>query len=236
MNKIWQLPILDLKLIFRDTSLRTFLVLPILIYGVVFWFLPYLIKTYPVVENYILYVLMACITQIAQMFGFIYGLIFIEEKETGVAKVFGVSPVAKAPYLLSRLSFAFIFSVIFNFVLVLFQPFFDIAILPALIYSLVAGLIVFVYPIGLSICSKNKMAGLTFIKLFNALAVLPIVSYFIPPALKHITGFIPTHWLFRAFEDMAMQQNFGLHLSIATLLLLLLLAFVLSRFVNKHYQ
>ena len=74
----------DFKVVYREPSLRIFLVLPFLIIWGVYSLLPYLCQTYEVICPYISYILMATMVQSSTMFGFIYCMVFIDEKDTWI--------------------------------------------------------------------------------------------------------------------------------------------------------
>ena len=113
IKKLLTVAINDFKLAFRDTSLRFFFIFPILNLVVVRYGFPIAVESFPVLKDYIHILLMAATTQGSLMFGFIYSMILIDEKDTQVAKVYGVLPVSKfwfvvfrliAPFLLSTLA------------------------------------------------------------------------------------------------------------------------------------
>ena len=58
MNRFIQIGLADFRLIFRDPSLRIFLLMPGMIFIVVLLVIPNLINTYPIVENYAAVILM----------------------------------------------------------------------------------------------------------------------------------------------------------------------------------
>ncbi len=236
MNQLIRLSTSDFRLIFRDPSLRTFLVLPLLIFVVLLWAVPSLIRQYPVVEDYVLYVLMASITQVAQMFGFIYGLVFIDEKDTQVAKVYGVLPINKSNLVLSRLLIPFLFSILITWLIFLTQPFYKVAVFHSLILSFVIGLLSILYPITLSVLSQNKMEGLTWIKGLNIIIILPIVGYFLPQPYSKIFTVFPSYWIFEAVADLLQQGTLWLPMLVGFLFLIVLLFLIVRRFSKTHFS
>lgn len=94
-----KLAINDFQLIFREPSLRSFLVLPILLFALVMWFIPYLVHTYDFLVPYIPVMLVVCVIEVTQTFSFISSMVLIEEKETLVAKTYGIVPVSKIGFL-----------------------------------------------------------------------------------------------------------------------------------------
>ncbi|RMG61225.1 MAG: hypothetical protein D6722_19945, partial [Bacteroidetes bacterium] len=167
MKQLIRLSVSDFWLVFRDPALRVFWVLPFAALFVLIWLLPFAIEHFPLLGDYSVYVIMAAFTQTSSMFGFIYGMVLIDEKDTGVARVYGVLPVAKEAFVLGRLCVPFLIAVLFTWLMLLAQPFYALPAAESLLLSVVVGLMAPVYVLGLSILSKNKMMGLTWVKLFN---------------------------------------------------------------------
>ena len=213
MKHLLKVSISDFKLIFRDPSLRVFLALPLLAYVVILALLPWLVEKYDFIEPYVPLVLMATVTQVSQMFGFIYGMVFIEEKETQVAKVYGVLlPVSKIWFVIFRMMIPFFITVAFTCLLLLLQPFFDLPFHLSLLLSFVIGLMSWIYPFSISILSTNKLMGMTWIKVFNVIIVIPLAAFFVPDAFAPLFGILPTHWIFQGLNDLIIGQAFWLNL------------------------
>ena len=138
MKKLIQVSISDFKLVFRNPSLRVFLVIPLAAVLIVNVLLPYLAGKYEGVIEYIPYVLMAAALQTSTMFGFIYCMVFIEEKETQVAKVYGVVPVSKPGFALFRLIIPFFLSTMVTWLILSVQPFYSYSPVSSLIISFLA--------------------------------------------------------------------------------------------------
>ncbi len=156
MAQLIKLSISDFKLVFRDGALRVFLFMPVLILAIILIFLPYLIGKYSAVNEYVLYIIMASTMQTSTMFGFIYCMVFIDEKDLHVSKVYGVLPVSKMGFVLSRLWVPFLLAIVITFALLYLQPFFEIPIFHSLGLSVLSGLIAPILALTVSIMSKNK--------------------------------------------------------------------------------
>ena len=180
IKQLAKVSVADFKLIFRDPSLWMFLFLPVLIFAVINVFLPYLTGRYEAVNAYVPHVLIVATVENTQMFGFIYSMVFIEEKETEVARVYGVLPVSKSSFVLSRLIIPCLITAGFTWGILFLQPFYDLPLFPTLLFAILSGLVVPVYCLGISILSANKMSGMVWIKVFNILVVLPVAAFFVP--------------------------------------------------------
>lgn len=235
MNQLAKVVISDFKLIFRDSSLRIFLLLPVLVFLVVELVLPRLISQYEIVNEYAPYVLMAATIQVPQMFGLIYGLVFIDEKDTQVAKVYGVLPISKLGFALARLLIPALVSASIAFLLLLTQPFYELSLLANVLLCVLIGILTPIYPLGLSILSKNKLEGMTWIKGFSIILVLPLVAYFIPSAFSPIFAVFPTHWIFQGLYKAIYDEPFFGTMVIGGSYSTLLLVLAVRRFSKTHF-
>jgi fluoroquinolone transport system permease protein len=95
MKKLIKVAVNDFRLVFRDNSLKIFIALPLLNLVVIRYVIPYLAGIYGILHDYINIILMLATTQGAIAFGFIYSMVLVDEKDTNVAKVYGVLPVSK---------------------------------------------------------------------------------------------------------------------------------------------
>ncbi|MEM1138161.1 MAG: hypothetical protein AAGI07_20200 [Bacteroidota bacterium] len=235
MKQLIRLTVSDFKLIFRDPSLRIFLVMPVLIFLVVDLLVPYLIKQYEVVNEYVPYVLMSSVTQVSQMFGFIYGMVLIDEKDTQVAKIYGVLPISKKGYVLIRLIIPIFLSIGITWLLLITLPFYQLSLVDTLVLSTAIGLITAVYPLIVSILSKNKMEGMTWIKIINLLMIIPVVSYFLPENFSLFFGVFPSYWIFEALNQIIVEKAFIGFLVLGTIYLIVLLFITIRKFSKMHF-
>ncbi len=236
MQHILKISIADFWLIFRDASLKTFLFLPILIFVVVLWGLPALINSFPIVGEYTNYIILVSTIQLTQMFGFIYGMMLVDEKETGVAKVYGILPVKKISFILGRFIMPMIITIMLTWLLLVIQPFYKLEIFPCFLFSLLSGLLVPIYAIAISLFSKTRLEALVWVKTINLLVILPILAFFVPKGINYLFGILPTYWMYQGLEQMIMNQQYLMSWVIGFIFLLILLGLVSRRFSIKHYE
>jgi len=124
MEKLINVAVNDFRLVFRDPSLRFFLIFPILNLLVVRYGVPFAVQNFEVLNNYVAVILMAMTTQGSLIFGFIYSMVLIDEKDTHVAKVYGVLPVSKFWFVNFRLVAPFLLSTLATFLVLVVEPFF----------------------------------------------------------------------------------------------------------------
>ncbi|MCG8330102.1 MAG: hypothetical protein MI974_20560 [Chitinophagales bacterium] len=235
MNKIIKLALTDIKIIFRDSSLRVFLVLPLVLFALIIWAVPNLVSKYDFLEPYLSLFLIVAVIENTQVFSFISSMVLIDEKETEVAKAYGIVPLSKLEYLLSRFLFPYLFTVSLNVILFLVQPFYDISLGANLGISFLTALVVPVYVLGINSIVQNRMQGMVYIKAFNMLVLIPVAAFFTPDKLKHLFGFFPTHWIFQSIDYLTQGKTIGMLLAIGFLVLGGLLWWLSSVFLRKHF-
>ncbi len=236
MDQFIKLAINDFKLIFREPSLRVFLVLPIVLFALVVWFIPYLDQTYDVIGPYIPVILLLCVVQVTQTFSFISSMVLIEEKETNVAKTYGVVPVSKPGFLFSRLLFPYLFTVCMNVVLLYVQPYYEIDGMSIVLISLLVALVVPLYVLAINSIVDNRIQGLVYIKVFNIIVLIPVAAFFLPESYRFLFGIFPTHWLFQSLAQLFAGTSYILSLSIGFVFFFCLIGWAAHRFFQRHFE
>lgn len=236
MGQLIKLSSTDIRIIFRDSVLRTFLFLPLLIFLIVLLVFPLMVEKFPATNNYISYFLMAALIQTPQIFGFIYGLILIEEKETAVAKMYGVLPISKYAFLSFRMLFPFLYSFLFTIILLQLQTFVTLSIGQILVLSLLTSLVGIIYAIAMTNLSKNKLIGMTWIKVLNSFNMIPLLAFFVPEQFKLLFAAIPSYWVFQTVDNYFNNVKASFIPILGFIWMLCILAFLMYRFVKKHFS
>lgn len=235
MKRIIRLALIDFKLIFRDPTLRIFMVLPIVLFALIIWGVPSLIETYDFLIPYLPIFLAVAVIENTQMFCFISSMVLIDEKETNVAKAYGVVPLTKVQFILSRTLIPFVFTMMLNILLFIVQPFFAISLIDNLIISMLAAMVVPIYVLAINSIVKNRMQGMVYIKAFNMLVLLPIAAFFVPEYYQDFFGLLPTHWIFLCVENLFNGISIALPSLIGYAFMGGLLAFFARRFILVHF-
>lgn len=235
MEKIIKLAFTDFKIIFRDSSLRIFLLFPFILFGVFVWFLPSLVEKYDFLVPYLPVFLAVGVIENTQMFCFISSMVLIDEKETDVAKAYGIVPLSRLHYIVSRFLIPYIVTVVLNVILLEVQPFYEIGLGENLIISLLAAMVVPVYVLGINAIVENRMQGMVYVKAFNMIVLIPFAAFFVPENFKHLFGIFPTHWIFQGVDHITKGLSIGWICGVGFLFLGLLLWFVSKQFIRKHF-
>ncbi len=159
MKKILKLAITDFKLIFRDPSLRTFLFFPVILIVLIIWVLPSLVEKYDFLIPFLPVFIIVAAIENTQMFCFISSMVLIDEKESDVAKVYGILPFTKHQYIVSRFLIPYLFTVALNIILFFAQPFYTISLGNNLAISFLTALIVPLYVLSINAIVKIGCRG-----------------------------------------------------------------------------
>ncbi|MBT8219486.1 MAG: hypothetical protein KJP00_06665 [Bacteroidia bacterium] len=224
----------DFKLIFRDSSLKVYLAMPALIFLVVFLLIPYLSQRFEGFQTFIPYILMAAGMQASVMFGFIYSMVLIHEKDIHVARVYGILPISKGMFIISRMVLPFLISCLVTVVIFQFQSFYSISIIDNILLSMLCGLLAPVLALLVTVLSKNKMEGLTWFKIINMFVMIPVAAFFVP-SYEHLFGIFPTHWAFQSLSKIISMNSFVLVYIVGLLYSLVLIYLLMIRFRKVHF-
>ncbi|MEZ5344580.1 MAG: hypothetical protein R2681_03395 [Pyrinomonadaceae bacterium] len=226
----------DFRLVFRDASLRLFFIFPVLNLFVVRYGFPFAIENFPRLEPYVHILLMAATMQGAMIFGFIYSMVLIDEKDKRVAKVYGILPVSHFWFAAFRLIPPFMFALLSAYLMILVQPFYTIPHFSNLFYSSLCGLTVPMMALFVSVRSKNKIEAVTWQKLFNIPIMLPLLAFFVPAAYSIVFAVFPAYWAYQGFDGVIDQKNAALFLLTGFVYSLIVIAVLIRRFSRSHFS
>jgi fluoroquinolone transport system permease protein len=236
MKKLLKIAVNDFRLVFRDNSLKIFIFLPLLNLVVIRYAVPFIAGVYEVVHDYVAVILMLATMQGSVAFGFIYSMVLVDEKDTQVAKVYGVLPVSKFWFVAFRLIPPFLLAATATFLLLLVEPFYGLPPLSSLVYSALAGLIAPLMILFVAGVAENKIEAMTWQKLFNIPLFLPVLAFFVPAAYSFFFAIFPTYWAYQGLHLLIKGQSSALHLSIGFAESVLLLAYLIDRFIKSHFR
>ncbi len=236
MKKLIKVASNDFKLVFRDKSLNFFFLFPIINLFVVRYGLPYVVENITVLKDYVPIILMFMANQGALIFGFIYSMVLIDEKDTNVAKVYGIMPISQFWFVIFRLIPPFLLATFATFFLLIVQPYFNIPIAVNLNYSALAGFIAPLMVLFVAIRAKNKLEGMTWQKLFNIPIMLPVLAFFVPSTFSFIFAFLPTHWIYQGFNNLVTGKSYFLQIFVGYIFYSLLIILLARKFSKNHFQ
>jgi fluoroquinolone transport system permease protein len=226
----------DFRLVFRDNSLKLFLAMPLLILVVMRYGVPYVAGFYEGIRDYVGIILMLATTQGAVAFGFVYSMVLVDEKDTSVAKVYGVLPVSKFWFVAFRLFPPFVLATAATFFLLLVQPFYVFTAFPVLFYSMLAGLIAPLMVLFVAMLADNKIEAMTWQKLFNAPLFVPILAFFVPAPFAILFAILPTWWAFQGLRLMIEGKDPWGYLLVGSGYSVLSIVIMIGQFTSRHFR
>ena len=235
MKKLIRVAVNDFRLVFRDSSLKIFILLPLLILLVMRYVVPYIADAYPVIQEYVSIILMLATTQGPVAFGFIYSMVLVDEKDTSVARVYGVLPLSKFWFVVFRLIPPFVLATLATFLLLLVEPFYRLPVVVSFAYSVLAGLGAPLMTLFVATIATNKIEAMTWQKLFNLPLFLPVAAFFVAKPASFLFAIFPTYWMYQGF-----RASIGGHPSSGFLLVgfvysILLIGLMVRRFTRSHF-
>ena len=236
MNQLLHIAFNDVRLIFRDSTLRIFFFLPLLLFGLIIWLLPSLAEQYEVLKSYISLFIILAIFENTQAFSIVMTMVLIEEKETNVAKVYGVLPVSRSALTLSRFLIPYMFTFLLNILFLLLQPFYTISLAAIISIAIIAALLVPIYPMAINAIVKNKIEGMMYLKVLNILVLVPFAAFFVPASYLPFFGILPSHWFFQGLHQLFLGEPYFLQLTIALFFLLLVFSISFRYFLKNHFE
>lgn len=234
MDKLVKVAVNDFRLVFRDDSLKIFIALPLLTLAIIRYAVPYIAGIYEVLQDYIAVILMLATMQGSTAFGFIFSMVLVDEKDTGVAKVYGILPISKFWFVVFRLIPPFVLAAVATFLLLLVEPFYGLPIIPSLVYSMLAGLFAPIMVLFVAILAKNKLEAMTWQKLFNLPLFLPILAFYAPFTIPF--AIFPAFWAYQGLNMLINGGNFWLYALIGFAHIILLLLLMIKRFTKSHFK
>jgi fluoroquinolone transport system permease protein len=235
MKKLIIVAVNDFRLVFRDSSLKIFIMLPLLILLVMRYAVPYIADAYPVIQEYVSIILMLATTQGPVAFGFIYSMVLVDEKDTSVARVYGVLPLSKFWFVVFRLIPPFVLATLATFLLLLVEPFYRLPVVVSFAYSVLAGLVAPLMTLFVATIATNKIEAMTWQKLFNLPLFLPIAAFFIAAPVSLLFAIFPTYWMYQGFSALIEGRPSSGFLLAGFVYSLVLIGLMVRRFTRSHF-
>ncbi|HSJ68377.1 MAG TPA: hypothetical protein VK921_11900 [Anditalea sp.] len=214
MGKLRTLVRMDIKQIWLDATMRSFIMIPFILIIFVRFFVPYLTDIYPFVAEYHHLIMMGAAIQTAVMFGFITSFIILEEKDENVLQVIRILPISSFYFILYRMTFTFFISMLGALATIslggLSYPGINSAILLSIQYGLAAPLIA----LTIITFAQNKIEGMAYFKAINLILLLPLASFFIKGDFRYIFSLIPSYWTYTLFVQSYQELTVLLYFAI----------------------
>lgn len=207
----------DLRTTFRDPIFKALFFFPLFAFAMVKWGVPSAVEALPMMGDYLQPILMWACLQSAMMFGFIYGFLYLEEKEEGIDLALSVLPVSTFVILSSRLLVGFSFSILVNWLLIHFGGIVKVAAWQEILLSIHFALAAPLMALYLRAFAGSRIEGMAQLKILNLIFYLPALVYFLPHQWLHAFAIIPTYWSFRSMSQADFPASFWLAYAVGVL-------------------
>ena len=236
MVQIRKLLLNDIRNIIRDRLLLyTAFLIPLIIIIFTRLVIPWLSENVVPLQQYYSLLFMLIVITIPMMFGFVIGFLIMDERDENLLTVLRVMPISRNTYLIYRMLFVSILSLVYILLFPLLTGLINIGFID---YLPIGVLLAFLTPVlGLvaNIVATNKVQAFAVFKTLGGVFYIPLFAFFINNDLKYILGIIPNFWTFMALDKLLTtgQQDY-VFLGIGFVLHLILLG-VLFYLFNKKY-
>lgn len=196
----------DIKRIMRDPIMAMMLIAPLLMLIafklMVLLLIPFIYsKTGFDVLPYSQYILAFVLLTSSGMLGIVTGFMMIDERDGNIAELMSVTPLGRSGYLINRLLFASMLSVVYAVLVCIVLmpetlPVLSILFLSALsaMYAAIIGLLIFSG-------ADDKVKGLTFAKALNALVIFAFADLLPIKWFIVLSWFFPTYWITQVIKS-----------------------------------
>jgi len=129
---------------------------------------------------------------------FIYGAVaafsLLDEREENILNAIRITPVKLSTYLLSKIVFIMLVSIVSGMLITAYMGLVEISILESFVIN---SLMAFLAPFNMMLInsfSKNRVEGFALVKGTGFMILLPVVAFYVPSPLNLFFGVIPGYW------------------------------------------
>lgn len=230
----------DLKNIRREHMLIYIMLVPLIMIAFLRFFLPPLtiwtIDSFDLslADYYPLILSFFVVIEMPFIFGVLYGLLLLDEKDENIFNVLRVTPISLDYYLRYRFSVIILSSVLFVSVGLpltgFMSPMSISAILSVGLVGGMGGVLLTLIMIGFA---NNKLEGLALMKAFGIMTLAPMGGYFIESNWHLLLGIFPFYWPAKAFWLFSQGLNGWVYILIGIGYLSILFFLLYRRFKSR---
>ncbi|XYH98680.1 hypothetical protein ACMHYB_02650 [Sorangium sp. So ce1128] len=235
MNKIAVLVANDVKNVFRDKALFGMLVAPVVLVLLLRFGLPALGARFPPVAGYYRVITAFACTLMASFPAFMASFIMLDEKDEGLMRVMRVMPVSSFLFVAYRVALVAVLAVFSAAAAVLVPGLIELNLAVGLVVPLLFGLSAPMTTLLVVSFAKNKIEGVTVLKVLNLALMIPLAGFFTDSPLRYLLGVIPIYWVDLALNEGAFTAPFAVYCVVALVAQLAVLATSYRLFVRRMF-
>jgi len=236
MVQMRKLLINDIRNIIRDRLLLyTAFLIPLIIIIFTRLVIPWLSENIIPLQQYYPLLFMLIVITIPMMFGFVTGFLIMDERDENLLTVLRVMPISRNTYLIYRMAFISILSLIYILLFPVLTGLIDIDLIEYFPIGVLLALLTPVLGLVANILANNKVQAFAVFKTLGGVFFIPLFAFFINNDLKYILGIIPNFWTFMALDKILTTGNQDyVFLGIGFCLHLVLLGLLFYLFNQKY--
>lgn len=226
----------DIRNIIRDRLLLyTAFLIPLIIIIFTRLVIPWLSENIIPLQQYYPLLFMLIVITIPMMFGFVTGFLIMDERDENLLTVLRVMPISRNTYLIYRMAFISILSLIYILLFPVLTGLIDIDLIEYFPIGVLLALLTPVLGLVANILANNKVQAFAVFKTLGGVFFIPLFAFFINNDLKYILGIIPNFWTFMALDKILTTGNQDyVFLGIGFCLHLVLLGLLFYLFNQKY--
>lgn len=224
----------DIRQIVRDPIMLVLIFVPLILIVVlkllVVFLLPVLIRlTGFNPDPYYIYLLAFALLLIAGMLGIVTGFLMIDERDGNIAELMAVTPLGRTGYLINRLSFSALLSLVYSFLAIVVLNVCPVTLPVTITLTALMAMYTAIFGLILFNSADDKVKGLTFAKGLNALVFFAFSDLFGLKWLTILSWFFPPFWITTLLKN----QGTPLPFVMALIVHLVWFALLLVRYLRK---
>ncbi len=165
---------------------------------------------------------------IPYIFCFVSAMVILEELDSKVAKYMYVTPIGKTGYLISRLCFPMIISILFSIPILSIFSLTEMSIATIILLSFFASCIGLMAALIIVSFSSNKVEGMAYAKFGGIIILGAPIPFFLNGNEQYLGAFMPSFWI----SKLSLEFNM-FNLIFAVLISAVWLIILFKRFIIK---
>lgn len=129
-------------------------------------------------------------------------IILLDEKDLHLHSALFVTPTSMHGVLSMRIIFMVVLGRLGSFLLLFFNGLVQFSIMDTLYISILCALASPILTLLISSVAKNKVEGLTLLKVANVTLFLPIIACFVQSPWEYLLGIFPAFWVFHLIDPL----------------------------------
>ncbi len=161
------------------------------------------------------------------MIGTVIGFLLLDERDDRMLTALLVTPLSWSAYLAYRITIPLVFGFIITILGYLLTGLTPVPLPDLMAVALLASFNGPITALALAGFTANKVTGFAFVKLLNAINMIPVVAFFVSSDWQYVAGIVPVYWPMKMLWLVAFDEGYVLYglggLAVNALAVLLLL-------------